>query len=269
MKKTLLPVILAVAAILAVSCKHEPEEIENYSFFSVHSASEALSKEIAQKVGDTYARATDSIDINFDLQREGLSEEATALIDAEIIAVSLGEQYRNMDICDAMAAFADSSTAVYFQECNSALSVADENMLPPAYMLSQINTIEGKVFSISENVLQYVITSYFYGGGAHGYGLDTYLAFDTQSGKRLTVDDIFADKDQLKSVLAAKAKADERTYEDLEMFISDTFLMDEEGITFMYAPYDIGCYASGQIDLNISKEELKGMVRPEAEKYWE
>ena len=267
MKKKLLPAVLGLAAILAVSCNKSVEESENYYFTTTKSPLDNVSNDVRNWIGNSYDGVCDSIEINFDLQREGLSEEAAALIDAEIVAASLGEQYRNMDICDAMAAFADSLTTAYASDCASCLSKTNET-LPPAYFFDQRYNINAQVFSMGRNSIQYVISTYSYSGGAHGYSADYYIAFDRKSGKRITIDDIFSDKSRLKEVLEQKASEDERTYEDLEMFISPVFLLDEEGITFLYPPYDIGCYASGEIDLNISKEELEGLIKPEAEKYW-
>ena len=35
--------------------------------------------------------------------------------------------------------------------------------------------------------------------------------------------------------------------------------MTEDGITFYYNPYDIGCYALGGVEVHITREEMQGL----------
>lgn len=269
MKKFILPSVLALAAILTASCKGEDDadRTENYTFESVHYATEGLTGELRSKADEKYADACDSIQFSFNLLRDGISEDVAQRIDGEILAVAFGENYRNMEVGDAMAAYADSISDGYVADC------ADEfttfGLDAPDYMYMHQHFISGEVFSVGEDYMQYVVSSYVFTGGAHGYSTDCYMTFDTNTGDRITVDDIIADRSALLDLLTAKVRADDRAFEDAEVFIPEVFLLDEGGITFIYDPYAIGCYASGAIDITLTEDELDGILRPGAKKYWE
>ncbi len=269
MKKLILPSILALAALLAASCKGGEAEdpTENYSFESVHYATEGLTGDLRESADAKYGASCDSIRINLNLLRDGISEEVAKIIDSEILATAFGEQYRDMDISDAMAAFADSISEGYISDCAS--EIVQYGLDAPDYAYMHQHFIDGDVFSMGKDYLQYVVSSYDFTGGAHGYSADRYMTFDTNTGKRITVNDIVSNSDRLLKILTGKVRQDDRAFEDAEVFIPEVFLFDEEGMTFIYDTYSIGCYASGPIDITLSKGELKGILRPGADKYWE
>lgn len=39
----------------------------------------------------------------------------------------------------------------------------------------------------------------------------------------------------------------------------ENFEVTEDGITFYYNPYDIGCYALGGVEVHITREEMQGL----------
>ena len=40
---------------------------------------------------------------------------------------------------------------------------------------------------------------------------------------------------------------------------TENFEVTEDGITFYYNPYDIGCYALGGVEVHITREEMQGL----------
>ncbi|NLZ19084.1 MAG: DUF3298 domain-containing protein [Bacteroidales bacterium] len=107
-----------------------------------------------------------------------------------------------------------------------------------------------------------------YTGGAHGiYGLGCDV-FDLGTGEKILEEDLFIDDyySPLCDILAEAADASVPE-EDREMLFgtpepNGNFAVSEEGITWVYNPYEIAAYASGIIEVPVSWEALKPLLQP-------
>ncbi len=113
-----------------------------------------------------------------------------------------------------------------------------------------------------------------YLGGPHGSHDIYYLNIDSQTGHRISKADVFrADKenDLLKAIIQHLVKDNGcRDHEELmektgitslgEVFVEKNFLLEAEGITFLYNTYEIASYAEGTISVFLSYEELKDFL---------
>ena len=132
---------------------------------------------------------------------------------------------------------------------------------------------------LSDRYLTVDYGGYWYGGGAHGMASMSQRVFDLTTGKELSLKDFYeGSEESFKEIVAQKTKEDYLTYEGDEMmpyfaqdeqsvydeayemagFEKSNVIFGEEGINVVYAPYDMGPYASGFIILSISYEELLG-----------
>ena len=127
---------------------------------------------------------------------------------------------------------------------------------------------EGRVV---DTLLVYTISSSNYTGGAHGmYSINCHN-YSIAGGYELALSDLFdaARQEALIGLIRNKlyeqfgVTGDEGLVAQgfFPEYISTTenFEVTEDGITFYYNPYDIGCYALGGVEVHITREEMQGL----------
>ena len=137
------------------------------------------------------------------------------------------------------------------------------------------------VHKIGENILVIDMSGYWYGGGAHGMPLRSQRCFNLQTGKEIKFKDFYkGDEETFKTLVAEKTAEDFDSYEEYEApYFAETRVdvydqayeyagietsnieLTEDGICLYYMPYEMGPYAAGFIEINISYDELG--YRPE------
>lgn len=127
--------------------------------------------------------------------------------------------------------------------------------------------------AIVDTVLVYTITASSYTGGAHGMYTTTLHNYSLQGGYELTLSDLLtpAQLAGLDSLIRTRLYdiyqvTDDAGLADLGFFpdeirATENFACTQTGLTFHYNPYDIGCYALGDITLSLTREELRALDR--------
>ena len=130
-------------------------------------------------------------------------------------------------------------------------------------------------------VLSFQEEFYAYYGGVHGMYGYTGINFDTQTGAIINFDDVIADRDALMPVLARKLRENyPDTYsfsyyedDDLAGMLAEhygsaseepvdiNFVLDPQGVTFFFNPYEIGSYAEGAFQATILFEEAPDLFK--------
>lgn len=119
-------------------------------------------------------------------------------------------------------------------------------------------------YPMFSGVYQFQIThgGYYY-GAAHGFGYSRYFHFNKITGKEMGLEQLF-DTDDLtllanfalnKLKVEMNHEWDESLTEDF--FLTENFLLSDEGISFLYDAYEIGPYAMGYPEINITWSEIK------------
>lgn len=106
----------------------------------------------------------------------------------------------------------------------------------------------------SDTIVSYIVQGYEYTGGAHGNIFLESFNYDKQTGKRIDVMDIISEQDSL-NVFAALADK-ELTIEYPEGSSGtkenwNIWYADNSSVTFIFVPYQIASYATGQQELTI------------------
>jgi len=119
----------------------------------------------------------------------------------------------------------------------------------------------------SEEIISFEIKTYLYRGGAHGYGMTLFLNFDPLTGELISPQSLFKNKKEFSAFAESKFREanaipkNENINSTGFYFEEDTFFTPEnigvtnDSIILIYNPYEIGSYAEGAIQLNISREE--------------
>lgn len=119
-----------------------------------------------------------------------------------------------------------------------------------------------------DKALSAVTGNYWYSGGAHGMSGYSAVNFDTQTGRKLAIEDVIADTNALPNALATEMleqypHLEEATQNMWQMSLEDylasyltpeevnditpefTWTLGYEGVTFYFGAYEIGSYADG------------------------
>lgn len=123
--------------------------------------------------------------------------------------------------------------------------------------------------AVVDTLLVYTIYESSYAGGAHGMYETSVHNYSLSGGYELSLGDLFT-PDQLAGLGELirnrlydlyEVSGDEGLAEQgfFPEYIGPTenFAVTETGITFYYNPYDIGCYALGDVRIDLSREELR------------
>lgn len=168
---------------------------------------------------------------------------------------------------------ADSAIALVVDEFAMPEGVAsDETVDLPAWEGEISIESEGTVV---DTLLSYAITRSSYTGGAHGMYTTVYHTYSLTDGFELSLADLFT-VDELQLLDGAIRERIARDYgavNDEELaaqgffpeYISPTenFRITDEGIEFLYNPYEIGCYALGNVEVHFTREELDAIFAGE------
>ena len=269
MKKTLIYFAAAAGTILAASSCCGEMSYKEYGFTENAALKDGLDAAL-------------DISIMMEYPDGGLADETISKICNAITVTAFGEEYAGMSPQDAVNACAEKYIASY-REIN--LELAGSEAGAGASALSWDKYTEGMFTgTYGKKMTGYKVTDYSYTGGAHGMNSETCLVFNMKTGDRVSLDDIFRDdsRDILTSLLTRHAK-DGKTGNDTavkdgngtpavqkagsddaetdnagaghvadyllvtEVEPTENFTVDDEGVTFVYNPYEIAAYAAGTV----------------------
>ncbi len=137
----------------------------------------------------------------------------------------------------------------------------------------------GEVLLDRPGMVTVSIFTYAFTGGAHGMSVTQYLIFDTATGRQLGLNDLFKpgfeatlDKlierrfRQMRGLSATDPLNGEKgvLFEN-KITHNENFAVTGSGIRFLYNQYEIAPYAAGQITVDLSFDDLKGILKPLSE----
>ncbi len=125
--------------------------------------------------------------------------------------------------------------------------------------------ISYKINKGTENILDIIISSYTYTGGAHGMAYDTVYHLNTLNGKELNFDDIFksgAKEYFEKKILAQMAQEPDNYFEDAKPNIDEAnFYFDNGELVIVFGLYAIAPYVSGMPEFHFKKDDIKQWLK--------
>jgi len=138
------------------------------------------------------------------------------------------------------------------------------------------SSASGQVLLDLPGIVTVSIQSYAFTGGAHGMSVTQYMVFDTSTGKQLGLADFFKpgfeatlDKliDRRFRQIRGLSENDPLNSEKGGLFDdkikhSENFAVTGSGIRFLYNQYDIAPYAAGQIEIELSFDDLRDILKP-------
>ncbi|MCR4618063.1 MAG: hypothetical protein K5669_07760 [Lachnospiraceae bacterium] len=169
----------------------------------------------------------------------------------------------------------DSDESVVTQEISD--EECEEHQQNPDIYLQTNESRVSDVRFIGDKYLTVDMTGYWYGGGVHGMPSKESRIFDLTTGEEKKLSDFYSGSDadfaELVGDIVARDYDDEAEYTKgmfavdaasaKETVVNSTELdtpvrFDEEGLYVVYAPYLLGPFASGFIEVYVTYEELLG-----------
>lgn len=140
----------------------------------------------------------------------------------------------------------------------------------PANAIEYYSKIEGTHIRSTEQVLVYKLYTEQYTGGAHGSYATRYFNYDLANDRQISLSDLFLPhcegnllsaicKNLCKKYCARSASELEskRNINLAHATVTDDFLLNSDGITFIYPLYSIAPYSEGEITVTIPLEDIK------------
>lgn len=128
-------------------------------------------------------------------------------------------------------------------------------------------TIDSYYIGQRKNIVSFHFTYNNYYGGAHGLYAGQYVHIDTHHKKVIHLDDLVEPKNQqrLKALLwesytNTRSDPDNLFVKKEDFRISDSFYFSQDGVTFVYPPYELGAFAEGEIEVKLYWNEINPLI---------
>ncbi len=113
----------------------------------------------------------------------------------------------------------------------------------------------------AHGILSYSCDTYVYTGGAHGLNTTLCYVYDFYDNKEVLINSIFKEESLpnvlslIKEELAREEYADDIDMDNVN--VTENFFVDDEGIHWIYNPYEIAPYALGAIEVSIPYSDIE------------
>ena len=113
----------------------------------------------------------------------------------------------------------------------------------------------------AHGILSYSCDTYIYTGGAHGLNTTLCYVYDFYDNKEIFINSIFKEEflpnvlSLIKEELAREEYADDIDMDNVN--VTENFFVDDEGIHWIYNPYEIAPYALGAIEVSIPYSDIE------------
>ena len=199
----------------------------------------------------------------FEYVTGGISDAVKDKINGAIVRnfITSNEDLQTTDVPAACKAWEERTISGYYAETEEYLEDYDPES---AWMYNWESSISGG-FSTrcdARNWQTYMGGGSDYLGGAHPYSYGGYVVFDMKTGDEIKeVDFLDIENSDLYDLLFAKVldamdTEDEEDLLDAPTF-NNNFSVDNDGVTWLFNPYEVAAYAYGPIEATLTWEELE------------
>ncbi len=185
-------------------------------------------------------------------------------IQKEMASGFFGPEYARATAVESAAAFDASLAGTY--------GVRPENS---GFKWDGFLHLTSKAVMVGNNILACTVDRAEDNGGAHGMEQTHHANWDLRTGKRLSLDDLFAPEGMAALGEAIRAQilrdkgasswqqlmTDNCYNPEAEVLPVENFTLTATDITFTYNPYDIACYAAGDTKVTLPLANLAGFKK--------
>ena len=217
-----------------------------------------------------------NVDIQVEFPVEYENQNRLDSIRAIIISNVFGENYVKYPNDSIIPLFITDLNQDYV---NNNLSLVNQLDSGSVYTFNNEHTVSGFSLLSDKKIYVYGVERYVYMGGAHGLNTRNYYNFDLTTGKLITEKDLFVDNykellsDLIKKRMVEESKESNEKDPILDLENSDywtdsikpngNFYITDEGINYVFNPYEIAPYALGETEVTLPFDRLKGILKSE------
>lgn len=251
---------------LFTSCESAPKEIS----FLHKTVDDSLTLSNGKK------EATCSYYVDFAYVEESDGDTVATRINQELIRKVLGME-TPLSPTEAVDLYVDDFLKEYRSDVTTFYMQEDESKEDDthAWLNYEIDIQTQTAVSRQGKVVNYVAEQSSYMGGAHPNFFASWLNFDMQTGYLLTLEEIMIPDYEPKLLEALayelQVKCNAESMEGVrdagylnwsELYVPDNFLIKDEGILFLFNPYEIASWSMGSTELMLTNETLKNILKP-------
>lgn len=227
-------------------------------------------------------------DIQFSFPNAYYDQSVLNKLQERFVMNAFGEEYKSVKAKEVVNTFYEKTLTQYENYILSEdtrkfiekeLKEANKKDTVASFMTLGKEYIQRNIFYYNQNnLISYEVNIYSYDGGAHGLEVSSGYTVDIISARNLLYNDIFQlnTKDNVTTILLNKLlkesnyqSVDQLVYEGYiikEITPKDNFYIDDEGITFIYTPYEIGPYSLGTTKIKLLYTEISNYLNTDFSK---
>lgn len=272
MKKVILFPILFLLMV-SVACKKESKTKEK----SVSYEKISLKDELFLFDDKKHLGATLEINLNYPCLTD--DEQGNSALQSLYSTLVFGEEYAGMSVKEAEDKYVTAFRAekkTWENDYQEMKKMSEEMDFEMRDSLNYYQSLSDTVCYEGQNLLSFQVRSYNYSGGAHGMtSLLSYVV--TLDGVQLKEQDLFQEGyyDALKNIILNKIllqnnvksidELPELGYINTEGIVpNENFYITDKGITYVYVPYEIACYAMGISEVFLSYSEISHLLKADS-----
>jgi hypothetical protein len=218
-----------------------------------------------------------SVDIEVEIPTAFADKDVLNSIRATIVTNLFGEEYIHHANDSLVLLFSKDLVADYKENNEPLISETDSTN---RYSFDNEHVVSGFSLLSDKKIYVYGIERYVFMGGAHGLETRNYYNFDLKTGKIISEKDLFksnyvpelSELIKKRIVEESKEQKDTRDTEPI-MSLEDTdfwadsikpngnFYITDEGINYVFNPYEIAPYYMGQTEVSIPFDRLTNILK--------
>lgn len=244
-----------------IACQPQGMETKNFTF-----------NDIYPLTSDTALGAL-SFDADVEIPVKFRDQDILRNIQKQIVAKVFGEVYNSMNLDSILPKYAQVLANEYIKSSEPFLQkIIEAN--EPSPIWQNIIQVQGAVLFLDDKILSYSYERYAYMGGAHGNSSRLLYNFDLNNARIITEKNLFIENyeaplTQLIKQQIVEDNAEMESIADLSEFHffedqikpNNNFYINGDGIVYVYNQYDIAPYSTGQIEVALTFERIKPLLR--------
>lgn len=219
-----------------------------------------------------------SVDFEVEIPIAFANKEVLNSIRGTIISNLFGEEYIS-HANDSIVQLFTSELVIEYKENNEPL--LQDLDTTNKYSFDNEHTLSGFSLLSDNKIYVYGIERYVNMGGAHGLETRNYYNFDLKTGKLLAEKDLFVTNYEvnLAKLIKIRIVEESKQYKEVKnsepiLDLEDTdywtdsikangnFYITDEGINYVFNPYEVAPYYMGQTEVTLPFNRLKSLLKP-------
>ncbi len=218
----------------------------------------------------------DSITLQFEIEFPTVLAVDTALtnIQKDLITRLFGPEYSSLSLENAIEKYVSLSYNEYIANNRAFAERLDDDEDREGDILSEQQSMRGRVVATDNNILTYEVEQYVYMGGAHGINTRYFYNYDMQTGNLIKETDVFKDgyNESLTRIMRQTLIDQSETFSSMQDFIdagyefdsirpNGNFAFTEDAVIYLFNPYEIAPYVYGETEIVMDKSLIKDLLR--------